>query len=505
MSAHIEPLKITGVGPEAHRIDSHLLDEGGALRPMELVSAEIGDQQATLTLLEYHLRQRFNTPTTRGYPPRIFLSYRRESLAHIAWCKDLASRMTSAGFEVYLDALAMTSESPTPEVLAEFVANLADSDIVLTVITDLYLHGEMGSNSMRTWLFEEWSRIKTLSQWGLLEVIGVLRSGDIENSAWVTFSGALDWTVDIRSAPNDPQPVLDFLGDHRGGAVLSDSQQRLLADRAARTISSARASDVASTAALMQEIEDFAATEEYWLAASWHAHAAGDDALLLRAAEVVLRMNATLPTTFGVANVLWLADRDADAVGLLAEVAEAPSLWRHMSHYILGDIFDRLGMLVPAENHLRWCLKASTDNSLESRWSAFSGDMYELCLEHCQEVSSAIPDGVRRSVSATCSSCEAGFIGPWVCTLCAADYGKAQDRCFLCQSPVVRLEHLDFCPVCRKGRAGSPMEGQNRYQVPREPGGRFSVLARVMAPEIIREPGDSRYIPLGSWQQFIQY
>ena len=268
MSAHIEPLKITGVGPEAHRIDSHLLDEGGALRPMELVSAEIGDQQATLTLLEYHLRQRFNTPTTRGYPPRIFLSYRRESLAHIAWCKDLASRMTSAGFEVYLDALAMTSESPTPEVLAEFVANLADSDIVLTVITDLYLHGEMGSNSMRTWLFEEWSRIKTLSQWGLLEVIGVLRSGDIENSAWVTFSGALDWTVDIRSAPNDPQPVLDFLGDHRGGAVLSDSQQRLLADRAARTISSARASDVASTAALMQEIEDFAATEEYWLAAS---------------------------------------------------------------------------------------------------------------------------------------------------------------------------------------------------------------------------------------------
>jgi hypothetical protein len=144
----------------------------------------------------------------------------------------------------------------------------------------------------------------------------------------------------------------------------------------------------------------------------------------------VLRLNATLPTTYGVAEVLWLADLDADAVGLLAEVAEAPSLWRHMSHYILGDVFARLGMLVPAQNHLGWCLRASKDELLNSRWSAFSGPMLEDCREHYDNVSRAVAHLDAGTLSPRCNFCGARFKGPWVCVLCSADYRLAQERCF---------------------------------------------------------------------------
>lgn len=508
MASNIDIRHMDGVGPEYPLIESHLLRGDGSLRSQPEVAAEIGDQQAVLALLEYHLRQRINTPSTRGYPPRIFLSYRRESPAHIAWCQELALGLQSAGYRVYLDSLHSWSNDFDPQLVADFVAKLAHSDIVVPVITESYLGSEDdGRSFMHAWIWEEWLRIATLRDWGLLEIVAVWRSGDLDPARLVNISGALDWTIDVRDRgregdTSDIRLVLDYFGSRDDDPALDENQQEELARAVAEIVRSGaeRGADWCSNA--LGSISGFRFTEEYWLGAAWAARAAGDRTALLLAAIAIFRQNASLPTTFSVAKALWLGDLDAHAIGLLAEVAETPSLWRHQAHFILGDIFRSLGVWASAANHYRWCVTTNQNAKLGGWWSALGTEAIALAQERLSELEAALRLDARE-IERHCDFCGADFhAGKGICLLCAASYSDRRDRCSFCGAGVVQVESLIVCALCHKGAVDSEKPGANFYLVPREPFGRFSVLARDVAPfpPMLEEPGTPL---LGSWQQFV--
>jgi TIR domain-containing protein len=109
----------------------------------------VGDMQAFLALLELELRTILRRPHARGYPPRIFIAYRRATPDDIAWCLSLANALTENGYEVLLDELVITGFDA--DAIARFMAQIADADIALLVPTEDYLRHEGSSRpSSRT-------------------------------------------------------------------------------------------------------------------------------------------------------------------------------------------------------------------------------------------------------------------------------------------------------------------------------------------------------------------
>jgi hypothetical protein len=128
--SNLVPRQVSGVGPESQYIESHLLDKHGRVRDLNVVSREIGgDLLAQFAYVDHELGKQLRRPMARGYPPKIFISYRRESAEHIKWCEDLAGELKLAGYEVMLDELAIPAGKASPELLARFVGQLAAADV----------------------------------------------------------------------------------------------------------------------------------------------------------------------------------------------------------------------------------------------------------------------------------------------------------------------------------------------------------------------------------------
>src|SRR5215470_14194294 len=250
MVSNLDPRLVPGVGGgEEKYIESHLLDKSGRIRDLNQVAKEIGDFSMQFAYLDYELREHLRRPMTRGYPPRIFISYRRETPEHVQWCMELARKLQSAGYDVMLDALAVPEDNPPPETIGRFVGQLATADVALVVLTPSYLGTE---REMRRWIYEEWLRIAALREWGLLEVVGVIRGGEWWNSIlkregewgnWVVSFTGRDALIDLSGqSPADLRPVLDFFGRYSGPRIL-EADELLLAENAGACITACRAKD----------------------------------------------------------------------------------------------------------------------------------------------------------------------------------------------------------------------------------------------------------------------
>jgi hypothetical protein len=480
MASYLRPSPSTwGLSAEAKLIDSHILDAQGRRRSLEEVGAEVGDMQAFLGLMELELRTRLRRPHARGYPPRIFMSYRRATPEDIAWCVQLADALTANGFDVLIDERVVGSlaAASLSEELAQFLALMADADIALIVVSSPYLTGGE-PNSMATWIFEEWHRLEILSVWGLLETVVVHRSGDIDGgSSFFGRPGASDAYIDLRADPDDMAPVLEFFGAYSGLRMDPHDRERL-GQKAAEAIAAARvpgASDRARDA--VAAIGDLRGTEEWGVAAAHACAAAGDRAGARALALQTLAQNPTLPSAFLLAYVLWLTDHDLEAFRELAAQSESRSLWRHQMKVIMADILKRFDQPIAAMNQYRWCLTAKDQPELGGRWSQFSaeGDA------ECQQLVNALDEIVGPFPGVTCSACSARYPEGWLaCAHCGTTRPPGQP-CGMCASdpPVMQdLGSLGFCPVCRRSTGPVP---QNMLIVPREPKGRFSVLASSAA------------------------
>lgn len=471
MASYIDPIEeLWGVGPEAQLIDENLFDERGDLRSYAALSEELGGMPAFLGLLELELRKRLRLPHARGYPPRLFISYRRESPDDIAWCVRLAEELDALGYDVLLDERVLGPAGADRNALARFMGQMADADIAVIVVTDAFLYHEGQPNSMRDWIFEEWSRIKTLVDWGLLETVVVHRAGELVGSIFGEV-GKRSGYIDLREDPSSPRPVADYFGPWQGQRLGPGDRERL-GEGAAATVRFSFGAEADPEAALraFASIEDLVGTEEHAVAEAYAQAAGGDFEGAARLALDAMNRNPTLPGAVLLGDLLWLMDFDRAAFTVFAPLSEGPSLWRHLMRVNMAMILSREGLLESAMNQFRWCLEAKGSKDLGGYWSAFG----PAGLADCESQLEAISAQVGQGPATQCPSCAAAFPEGWhACVYCGTTR-PAGDSCAMCigDPPLMSdPRELDFCPVCRRCGSG------NAYIVPREPKGAWSPLA----------------------------
>ena len=499
MVSNLSPRQIPGIGGEAKYIDSHLLDKAGRLRDLNKVAKEIGDSTMQFAYLDYELRQHMRRPMARGYPPRIFISYRRKPDENVRWCRELAGKLKAAGYDVMLDALAIQEADPSPEIIGRFVGQLATADVALVVLTPEYAVTEQG---MRRWPFEEWFRITVLREWGLLEVVGVIRDGEWRDSIinkegkWgdsiISFT-ARDALIDLSGrSPADQQPVLDFFGRYSGPRI-TEADGLLLAQHASACINiccegkERTAAKRQAAAEHLSRIRRFQETEEFRVAnVSYHA-AFGSPQTAFQLAREARATNLTLPASAEMGTSLWLADQDDYAFQTVAEVAESPSWWQGRFHWYMADMLEHKGFLRSAINHLGWCITVRPGNSWEAANLLPDEELGSVredvarALRKLMTGPAAFQGSAERRVrdlDRRCDICEARYSSAGAsCRLCGALHAEAAPHCEMCGTEVVSLQQLRYCPVCRTRFAGGPGSARVRHlETQHFPAGRFSVL-----------------------------
>jgi hypothetical protein len=496
MVSNLVPRENPDVGAESHYIDSHLLNKAGRLRDLKQVAEEIGNLSAQFAFIDYELREHLRRPMARGYPPRIFISYRRETPEHVRWCRELARALQNAGYQVLLDVLEIP-DNASPEVVGRFIGKLATADVVLAILTPSYPGTESGPpEGMRRWIFEEWARIDVLRGRGLLEVVGIIRAGDWKTSVrrregeWanvlVSFSG-MDALIDLSArGPADLQPVLDFFGRYSGPRI-PEADARLLAQHASACTTASRERDEPTAAAHLSRIQKFQQTEEFGVAnVSYHA--------AFRSPQTAVQLfgqarskNPTLPATAELVESLWQADLDIHAFQTMAEIAEGPSRWQGEFHCYMAMILEQEGFLRSALNHLSWCSTIWPDLLGESP-GPLTGARGQLVRRFTAEISAEIASGTAafrksperrlRKLDKQCDVCRACYstVGA-ACRLCGALHPEAGPHCNMCGTAVASLRQLSFCPVCHRSFSAAPDGVRAGHLVtPRFPAGRFSVL-----------------------------
>ena len=529
MVANLIPHEIPGIGPEAADVTEHVLDERGNVRDFDEIAEAMSSRKwATFALLEYHIREALRKPRARGYPPKIFISYRREVREDIDWVKRLAQEIKSLGYQIYLDQMEIGTD-PSEAELASFVAKLADSDIAIVVITDSYLMEGRQENSMREWLYQEWTRIQALQGWGLLELILLVRSST-GATPFVDFEAIVTKIIDVRASPDDFAPVLQFLEAYSGPSY-SDADREYLAEISALAIGQARSGNHADALLSLDQIAHLADTEEYRLAEALVLATGPDRESAVARGLALLESRPTLPIAAETARSLWVLDADLQVFPYLAEMVEVPSLWRFRIHYMMADILRRNRMPYAAISHFGWCLYNAGDPELDFARGPYPeeaarhnlkarlgllwflvGDAqeYEAYYASAQAedpdllpfaediglmfeaISLQSDPMVMFDSGLRCKFCRGIYYRTgYVCTSCGASYGKphkdevglATRDCRMChkKGAIVLHEKSISCAVCRIiYYNGKPAPA---YFLPHGPRGLYSVLPQGPARE----------------------
>jgi len=476
-----------GLGGESALVDDHLLDSGGRVRDWGTVAEEIGDATAQFAYLDYELREHLRKPMARGYPPKLFISYRRETPEHVRWCASLSRKLEAAGYKVLLDALEFPEHDPSPEELARFVGRFATADVAVIVLTPEYVGTD---DSMRRWIFEEWQRINSLRDIGLLEVVWIVRE-----TGWYQAGqahgqvgpiGVFDAVIDLSDhAEGDDAPVLEFFGRYEG-VRLSDSEQDELAREASSCLLACRKGDDRTAAGNLDAIRRYRGTEEYGIAnAAYHAaFRTPEEAIFL--SEEVRKRNPTLSGSAALGTNLWLADLDHYSFGILAEITESRSLWRTQLRYQMSDILVRQKMIHSAINQLSWLVKELGSDKRQradpGRDEWLLGEAREQRAKLTRMADTPAPLGPwtadgRLALDQQCEQCDARYGSSGAaCAVCGTLHPPEAKTCWMCAGPVLLWENLPFCPVCRQGFAEDNGARAAYSVIQRDPGHRFSVL-----------------------------
>lgn len=506
MVSNLRPIgpALEGIGSMSSLIDQHLFDNSGRRRDFQVLRDELGDMEAHQIVLEYELRRRLRAPRARGYPPRVFISYRRETPDHIHWCRRLAEALDRAGYRVFLDEFAWT-EDVTSEGISFFIGRLALADVAVLVLTDEYAPQaaeQTGLIGMRYWLYEEWSRINILRDWGLIEIVAVWRSGTFpgehgtSHGPIVQVNNTLDAVIDATSDNEGLQNVLRFFGKYEGPKY--DGQElRTLADSSAAVVKACVDRDISAASGHLHKIERFSDTEEYQLALAHWITAFQDKEEGARKALSILERKPGIPTCYQISELLWLHDFDVPALALFSRIADSPSLWRHRARFLVADILSRLQALDSAANNLSWTLQSNAEQ-LGGYWSQFSDETkvnlgkqlanmkaaaanrHTWVAEACKlfGISTQSPQKMWPTPSRKCEFCTAAFPAEgYVCVLCGGIQRFKFDRCPYCAQADVaaQLKDIQFCPICKllRNGLGSTMTIHFTF---RRTGKEFSVL-----------------------------
>lgn len=519
---------------EGRSTPPRILDAQGNLLPIEDLVQSVGETAALSLMLDYFGSKRYGAPATRGYPPRLFISYRRESAEHIAWVVELGQRVRAQGYEVLLDELSVIEPNDNTEI-ALHMARLYYADAIVIVVSEHYFAqpDEYGNRSMSTFVYEELQRVCHLSALGMVEVIVIVLAGTDSDLVEFGINPGRHAVFDFRGAELNTEAITRALGTY-AGPVFSDAEQDEIAHIAHDAIAVSLEGlgiqwdmDVPSPpvpktrgtdpCAVLRTSAGFLVAHEYKVASVACEWASGNRAAAIELALEALSSNPPIALAADLAEWLWLMDADFAAFQELAQLADGPGRWLGMVHHMMGDILFRYGSYEDALNHFNFCvawferkdlrnpfgpqaeLAAAMNAARVARcWSLMGRtDRAELFLDRAirwshghpnimELVSLIIGDKqhfVRQYAYWECGHCGAMFpLAASVCGLCGCR--SRVDSCEMCGliAPPQTPDNMGFCPVCRK-TTDSNQKGASRVQfVDRRLGGRWSFAAPPNEP-----------------------
>lgn len=505
MASNLVPACLDGIGAEARHLKIVPLDEAGCPPAWkELCELVGGDMQAYLYLIELGIACRSKQPRTRGYPPRVFISYHRASPEHIAWCVELADSLEQAGYSPLLDESAGVALSP--EELGWFVSSMFDADICVIVLTEGYIGGGEG---MRSWLFEEMERVVTLDGLGLTEVVVVLREGNL-GDFWMGPTIPLTWgLLDLRGVPAGQDAIAGYFGPPLDPRLGTDEEQRIALEVSplvdALSAPHPDQTRLAEAEALLAQEGSWQGTEEVACLEVLCALVSGEHGRATADARKLLAGTVTIPTAAFVLTQLYMHDLEVDFLDELLELAEVPSHWQASLRSMASLALQKSGSLLAGLNQLSWCVAVEVDGRVKQtrsrNWALAGASADEAAslwaqtnapalAAHYRALAEEIGDGrsvdearvrqlwdallmAKQDILPTCRRCGAMFDEASVCVRCGTGVPGEGTHCEVCHFPAVSLADAGYCPVCRVRAGGS---GHVLFHQ-REPGGRWSVMA----------------------------
>lgn len=467
----IEPWRTGGFNDLSGAVQD-LLDEGV---PLEDIDSEIYRRSPGRhvefsawtfgALTDYRARTHLEAPRTRGYPPRIFISYRRVGSIAVRRSVVLAEALEDAGYEVIWDG-ALEGEQEMTD-LADFYAEIARSDIGLVLLESEYW--DTDEEGMRLWLYEEFYGLYKMHRLGLLELVYVLCDG---------FAGFPLNYVDHSIA------VLDARGDDLAPLVIGllGEYKQLRFDHAEEDELGARAGSIIRACVRARPVEAelhvkalrgrYAGSEEFALAWAYYLWASGQIQSATQAALSLIRSNPSVPTVYLATKLLWLMDRDRAAFALASHLVFHTSLWQQSAVFIKGDASERVGLPLTAANHFR--VLSHTKSELRQTGnrlvpvrllmllvesSHVGRDEIEQALQvlEDEDLVALAPDGnparIEHLMGRARHRLRAPVNGPdaIVCDNCRSRYPTGTSVCLYCGTVHAHVDVDMPCPMCRVG------------------------------------------------------
>ena len=189
-------------------------------------------------------------PRLRGYPPKVFISYRWEDESTMVWARQLARYLRQRGFHPYLDQEHQQNIGADGIGIGKYVARIVNSNIILVVVTPAYLAGEL-----REWLTEE-GQVSRLMSHLSTEIIFLWKEGG-ELPDW----GAAFPVVDMRGNIDDFS-LLDKFVDYQG-LRFSETEEEELVQLLIDVQVLAEQGEAGTALSFLAKAEKFSGTEEY--------------------------------------------------------------------------------------------------------------------------------------------------------------------------------------------------------------------------------------------------
>lgn len=360
MVAIIHPIPLRELGPDA-RAHSSELDRAGS--DIEALVKSIGSHAATVALMESGIGNYLSSSRSRGYPSRIFISYRHENEQNMKWVRDLASGLTAIGYRVLLDQDHIPSNSSGAQydtAVASFMQKLATADYVIVIATTGYSHfdGDPNNPNIRSWIFEEYNRIRILAAANLIKCIVVLK--DYSEMPFGDDFPNYSAIIDVRGIDDGASEVIRRMPRYEGVTLQQENTDDLAAF-ALRAINCAKDRDVASCVnqgrLLIDKFgPDATETSEYGLCQAAHFAASGNRNECVRVLASI-SSSQHFPVAHGAAGAQILFDADffKETYRLAATVATARSFHLYQMHLYLGYSARTMDQPITALNHFRFC------------------------------------------------------------------------------------------------------------------------------------------------------
>ena len=141
-----------------------------------------------------------------GYPPGVFIGYKRSGEAMHEFVVSLAEHIRGLGYRAFLDSENLDEDADAYFEIPTFITSLQDCTFYLLLLTELSADMIAARKGKTTWIFDEYQHAVRLANSGRLVIIPVL----LEPEGMIdTFTA--DQVIDLTADPHDFGRLLNML------------------------------------------------------------------------------------------------------------------------------------------------------------------------------------------------------------------------------------------------------------------------------------------------------